>query len=309
MSKPLILKAATLPDATVAALKTHFAVVDLPVDHAAATAMLATHGARIRGIALRKTRVDKALLDALPALEIIASYSAGLDNVDLPAARARGITVTNTSAVLAEDVADAALGLALAVTRDLVQADRFMRAGHWPAQAAYPLARSLGRMRVGIVGMGTIGQALARRLRSLGSAVAYTGPRPKEVPYDYFPDLIEMAGVCDMLVLTCALTRDTHHMVNAEVLEALGGRGFLVNVARGSVVDEAALIATLASGGIAGAALDVFETEPHVPQALLDNPRVVMTPHIGSGTEETRQAMADHMLNSLRRHFAVPVEG
>lgn len=303
-ARPVVLKAAKLPDRTVRELHDLFEVLDLPETGAAG--FLAERGAEVRGVALRKTIVDRAFLEALPALEIVASYSAGLENVDLEAAKARGVLVTNTSHILAEDVANTAMALALAVTRDIVNADAFVRAGKWPMQPGYPLARSLTRMTVGIVGFGAIGSATARRMQALGARVAYSGPRRKPVDLPYHADVRALAAASDMLILTCPLTPETRGLVTAEVLEALGPRGFLVNVARGPVADEAALIAALARGAIAGAALDVFATEPHVPAPLIADPRVVLTPHIGSGTEETRQAMADNVVDELAKKLGVP---
>jgi lactate dehydrogenase-like 2-hydroxyacid dehydrogenase len=305
--RPVVLKAAKLPDGTVAELRRLFALRELPADRAEATAFLARHGAGVRGVALRKTIVDAAFLDALPDLEVIASYSAGLDNVDLAAVRARGITITNTSHILVEDVANLATGLAIALTRDLVAADAFVRGGRWPDQPQYRLTRSLARMTVGIVGFGTIGAATARRLEALGARVAYTGPSPKPVAHDYHADVLSLAAASDLLVLTCPLNDATRGLVTAEVLAALGPRGYLVNVARGPVVDEDALVDALARDAIAGAALDVFVREPDVPRALRDDPRVILTPHIGSGTEETRQAMADNVVDELAARLGVPV--
>lgn len=303
MDKPKLLLAAELPEPTCAELRHLFDVVELPKDAAAQPAFLAEHGAAIRGMALRKTTVDAALLDALPALEIISSYSAGLDNVDLPAVKARGIVLENTSQVLADDVANTAIALALALTRDLVNADAFVRSGQWPQRGAYPLGRSLSRMRVGIVGLGAIGSAIARRLAAFGSTVAYFGPTRKPVDLPYHADIVGLAEHSDLLILACPLSPATHHLVDARVLAALGPQGLLVNVARGPVVDEQALIAALAAGRIAGAALDVFEHEPEVPTALLADRRLVLTPHIGSATEEARGAMADHVVAALARHF------
>lgn len=303
IDKPIVLKAAELPDWATEALHARFTVLEFPKDAADAAAFLRTHGAGVRGMALRKTKVDAALLDALPALEIISSYSAGLDNVDVPAVKARGIVLENTSRVLAEDVANTALGLALAVTRDLVNADAFVRSGKWPAHGQYPLGRSISRMRIGIVGFGTIGSAIARRLAAFGSQVAYFGPNAKPVDLRYFDDVVRLAAESDMLILTCPLTPATHHLVNAQVLEALGPQGYLVNIARGPVVDEKSLIAALAADRIAGAALDVFEHEPDVPPELVGDARVVLTPHIGSATEETRRAMGQNVVDTLARHF------
>jgi lactate dehydrogenase-like 2-hydroxyacid dehydrogenase len=305
MAKPIILNAAELPDWTHAELNALFTVLDLPKAHGEAAAFLAKHGRDIRGIALRKTRIDAAFLDALPSLEIISSYSAGLDNVDLNAVKTRGVKIENTSHILAEDVANAAVGLALAITRDFVNADTFVREGRWPQQLQYPLGRSISRMKIGIVGLGTIGSAIAKRLHAFGSALAYFGPSRKAVDLPYYDDVERLARDSDMLILTCPLSKATHHLVNAAVLEALGPRGFVVNIARGPVVDEAALIDALAASKIAGAALDVFEEEPSVPQALIDDKRVVLTPHIGSGTEETRQAMAQNVVDALAKHFGV----
>ncbi len=301
--KPCILRAAQLPEGTVQELHERFTVLDLPADKSTIPDFLAAHGSRIRGMALRKTLVDAAFLDALPHLEIISSYSAGLENLDVEHALAKGIKVTNTSHILAEDVANTATALTLAVTRDLINADAFVRQGGWLKRPIYPFTRSITCMSVGIVGLGAIGSAAARRLEALGARVVYSGPRPKDTHLPYYADVTQMAKDCDLLLLCCPLSPQTHHLVNAEVLAALGPRGFLVNVSRGSIVDEQALIAALAANGIAGAALDVFENEPHVPQALIDDLRVVLTPHLGSGTEETRQAMTDNVVDELCAHL------
>ncbi|SAK77931.1 D-isomer specific 2-hydroxyacid dehydrogenase [Caballeronia hypogeia] len=305
MTKPIILNAAELPEWTHAELNAFFSVLDLPREPAAASAFLKEHGGKIRGIALRKTKIDAAFLDMLPALEIISSYSAGLDNVDVEATRARGIRIENTSHILAEDVANAAVGLALAVTRDFVNADAYVRSGQWPVQGHYRLGRSISRMKVGVVGLGTIGSAIAKRLRAFGSELAYFGPSRKSVDIPYYDDVGRLARDCDMLILTCPLTSATHHLIDASVIEALGPDGFIVNIARGPVIDEQALIAALASDKLAGAALDVFEHEPAVPEALIRDRRLILTPHIGSGTEETRRAMAENVVDALAKHFGI----
>ena len=305
MTKPIVLDAAALEKRTQAELDSLFTMLALPKDPAERKAFLAQHGASIRGMALRKTKIDAELIAALPALEIIASYSAGLDNLDVGAAKARGIRIENASRVLAEDVANTAIGLALAVTRDLIQSDAYVRAGKWATQGDMPLKRSLTRMKVGIVGLGAIGSAIVKRLQAIGSQIAWHGPNRKAVDLPYYDDVTSLAKDCDMLILTCPLSPQTHHLVNASVLDALGPRGFLVNIARGPVVDEAALIAALADKRIAGAALDVFEHEPQVPEALIRDPRVVLAPHIGSATEETRAAMADNVVDMLAQHFGI----
>ena len=305
MNRPTVLKAAELPEVTVAELEARFVVLHLPRDKAEIPGFLAAHGHKVQGMALRKTVVDRTFLDALPALEIIASYSAGLDNVDVETVRARGIEIRNSSHILARDVANTAMALLLAVTRDIVRANAFLRDGHWSDGNIYPLGRSIVGMNVGVLGFGAIGSAVATRLQALGAQVSYSGPRPKPVDLPYHPTALALAKACDALILTCPLTDQTRHLVDAEVLKALGSRGYLVNISRGPVVDEAALVEALAEGRIAGAGLDVFEFEPDVPAALLNDPRLVLTPHIGSGTEETRQAMADNVVNALATHFGL----
>jgi len=296
--KPAILRAAKLPDSNGPELDAAFDVHALPDDAAAATALLAAHGPAIRGIAVRKTIIDRALIDLLPALEIIASYSAGTENIDVAYAQTRGIEVTNTSHILAEEVANMALAVVLTLTRDIFNADRFVRAGRW-ASEGYPLTRSLNGMKVGIAGFGHIGSAIARRLDVVGARVHYCGPNRKPVAYPYHPDVLALAEEVEVLIVTCPLTPQTRGLIDARVLTALGPEGYLVNIARGPIVDEAALLAVLAVDGLAGAALDVFNSEPKVPAALLGDHRVILTPHIASGTERTRQLMGDAMVDAL----------
>ncbi|TPE46899.1 2-hydroxyacid dehydrogenase [Amaricoccus solimangrovi] len=304
-AKPVVLNAAKLPDRTMEELDSAFELLRLPPEKEAAEALLRARGGEVRGMTLRKTIVDRAMLDALPALEIIASYSAGLENLDTAETAARGITVTNSSHILARDVANLATGLVLALTRDIPNADAFVRAGAWPGQPQYRLTRSVTAMTIGVLGLGAIGSALAERLAALGASVVYGGPRPKPVDLRYYADLREMAAASDLLVVTCPLLPETRGAISAEVLEALGPRGYLVNISRGRIVDEAALIDALARDAIAGAALDVFEREPEVPAALIEDRRVILTPHIGSGTEETRQAMADNVVDQLTAKLGV----
>ena len=207
-------------------------------------------------------------------------------------------------ACLNDDVADLALALMLAWARQVARADRFVRAGQWPT-GPLPLGRKVSGARLGIVGMGRIGQAIAQRAAAFGMSIAYTARTAKAgLPYRYLPTAAALAGQSDFLVVITPGGADTRKLIDAEVLAALGSQGCVVNVARGSVIDEAALIAALHAGTIAGAALDVFESEPHVPQALREMDNVVLTPHIGSATRQTRQAMADLTLANLRAHFA-----
>ncbi|MCV3739195.1 2-hydroxyacid dehydrogenase [Rhizobium sp. TRM96647] len=299
-----ILQAAHLPEKTERELQETFDIIRLPQDHDEGMRLLAEHGAKIRGVAVRHAHIDKAMLDTMPALEIISSYSAGLDGIDVEAARARGIEVHNTSKILAEDVADLAVALAVSVTRGTVRGHDFVRDGRWEQGGAFPLGRSLRSLKTGIIGLGHIGSAIARRLQVMGATVAYQGPRRKPVDLAYFETALELAAWADLLVVTCPATPETIGLVDRDVLDALGPDGFLVNIARGTIVDEAALVASLSRDGIAGAGLDVFDKEPHVPEALKNDPRVVLSPHMGSGTRETRQQMGDRMVEALLEHFA-----
>lgn len=263
---------------------------------------------QIRAIAASgESKVSAELIARLPALEMISVMGVGYDGVDVQAAKARGIPVTHTPNVLNDDVADLAIGLALCAARQLPQADRYVRDGAWAAKGPMPLACKLSGGRMGIVGMGRIGQAIATRALAFGMSVAYTARSAKPVPYRYLPDAKALAAESDVLVVITPGGAATRKLINAEVLAALGkgrGEGILVNVARGSVVDEAALIDALERGVIAGAGLDVFEDEPNVPERLRAIPHVVLAPHVGSATAATRQAMADLAHGNLQAHFA-----
>ncbi len=260
---------------------------------------------QITGIACGgESRVSAELIAQLPALKMISVMGVGYDGVDVAAAKARGLMVTHTPNVLNDDVADLAIGLMLNAARQLPAADRYVRAGQW-AQGAMPLARKMSGARLGLVGMGRIGQAIATRALAFNMSVAYTSRTAKaNLPYRFFDSAKVLAAQSDFLVIITPGGAATRKMINAEVLAALGANGILVNVARGSVVDEAALIDALQRGVIAGAGLDVFEDEPRVPQALCDMPHVVLAPHVGSGTNATRQAMADLATDNLRLFFA-----
>ena len=276
--------------------------------HELDTAALARLAPQLRGIAASgESKVSAALIAQLPALEIISVMGVGYDGVDVAAAKARGVMVTHTPDVLNDDVADLAIGLMLSAARQLPAADRYVRDGLWP-KGAMPLARKMSGARLGIVGMGRIGQAIAHRALAFGMSVAYTARSAKpELPYRYLPTAKALAAEVDFLVLITPGGAATRKLIDAEVLQALGkgkGEGILVNVARGSVVDEAALIDALERGVIAGAGLDVFEAEPQVPERLRAIPHAVFTPHVGSATQATRQAMADLAFNNLKAHFA-----
>jgi lactate dehydrogenase-like 2-hydroxyacid dehydrogenase len=273
--------------------------------HETDPAAFAQAAPRIRAIAASgESRVGEALLSQLPALEIISVMGVGYDGIDVAAAKARGVTVTHTPGVLNDDVADLAIALMLAWARQIPRADRFVRAGQWPA-GPLPLGRKVSGARMGIVGMGRIGQAIAHRAAAFGMSIAYTARSAKpELPLRYLPSAAALAAESDFLVLITPGGAATRKLIDADVLAALGPKGCVVNVARGSVIDEAALIAALQAGTIAGAALDVFESEPNVPQALREMDNVVLAPHIGSATGQTRQAMADLALANLNAHFA-----
>jgi len=269
------------------------------LDAAAQAQWLREHAPAVRAvITAGNVGCSTTLMTALPALGLIAINGVGVDKVDLNLARSRGVRVSTTPGTLTEDVADLAVGLVIGLLRGIADADRYLRAGDWAGKGDWPLARKVSGRRFGIVGLGSIGSAIAARLSPFGP-VAYTGPHRKDAPYAFHADLLSLAGASDVLVLACPATAATRHLVDAVVIDALGPSGYLVNVARGSVVDEAALIVALEAGRIAGAALDVFENEPQVPAALRANPRTLLTPHMASATHETRVQMADLVLANL----------
>ena len=255
---------------------------------------------RIRAIAAGgESKVGAALIAQLPKLEIISVMGVGYDGIDVAAAKAQGVVVTHTPNVLNDDVADLAIALMLAWARQLPKADRFVRAGDW-SKGALPLGRKMSGARIGIVGMGRIGQAIAHRAAAFGMSIGYTARSAKtNLPYAFHADALELAASSDYLVAITPGGAGTRKLIDAEVMKALGPQGCIVNVARGSVVDETALIAALKDGTIAGAALDVFESEPNVPQALREMDNVVLTPHIGSATTETRRAMGKLAFDNL----------
>jgi lactate dehydrogenase-like 2-hydroxyacid dehydrogenase len=262
---------------------------------------------KIRGMAVtyNTVRGDKATLAKFPKLEIVASFGVGYDHVDAAYAAERNVMVTNTPDVLTEEVADIALGLLICTLREFVKADRYLRSGLWTTQQ-YPLSvGSLRDRKVGMVGMGRIGQAIGRRLEACRVPVVYHSRKPAEgVSYQYYPDLIEMAKAVDTLVLIVPGGPSTAKMVDAEVMKALGPRGVIINVARGSVVDEQALIAALKNGTILSAGLDVFANEPNVPDELKAMQNVVLLPHIGSASVVTRNAMDQLVVDNLKAWFA-----
>jgi lactate dehydrogenase-like 2-hydroxyacid dehydrogenase len=262
-------------------------------------------GPGIRGAAVAggHPRIDGAWMDTLPDLEVIASLGVGYDHVDAKEAARRGVVVTHTPDVLTGEVADLALCLLLSTIRQIPQADRYLRAGHW-LKGAMPLTTTLRERKVGILGLGRIGKAIAKRLDACDVTVEYHGRKSQEgVPYRYHPTLLGLARDCDVLLVVASGGAETHHMVNAEVLKALGPDGILINVGRGTVVDEAALVEALQNKTILSAGLDVFENEPHVPPALIAMDHVVLLPHVGSASVYTRKAMAQLVVDNLLSWF------
>jgi lactate dehydrogenase-like 2-hydroxyacid dehydrogenase len=260
---------------------------------------------RVRGVAVTGlVPADGAVLRRFPKLEMVASFGVGYDHIDVGYAAERGIVVTNTPDVLTEEVADVAMGLLIATVREFIKADRYVRCGLWNAQG-YPLSvGSLRDRKVGMVGMGRIGQAIGRRLEASLVPVVYHSRSPAEgVSYKHYPNLLEMAKAVDTMIVIVPGGASTLRMINAEVLNALGPRGILINVARGSVVDEPALVAALKSGAILAAGLDVFASEPHVPEELRAMQNVVLLPHIGSASVVTRNAMDQLVVDNLRQWF------
>lgn len=301
--KPQILLAAKVPPFLVDGLAQRYTVHDMLAQPD--PAFVDRIAPEVRAVVANgESTITDAFLARLPALELVSVFGVGYDGVDAEAARRRGIAVTNTPDVLTDDVADMAMALLLAVARKLPQADRFVRDGQW-GKAGFPFTRKVSGARLGIVGLGRIGQAIAQRARGFGMRIAYTARSPKaDVGYPYYPTPRALAEAVDMLVVSTVGGAATRGLIDAATLEALGPKGILINIARGSVVDESALVDALMAGKIAGAGLDVFASEPHVPPALAGMDNVVLTPHMASGTLETRTAMADLVLDNLDAHFA-----
>ncbi|WP_038210988.1 2-hydroxyacid dehydrogenase [Xenophilus azovorans] len=268
-------------------------------------AYLATHAAGVSGIITHTHGLDttRALIGLLPRLEIVVNLGSGSESVDIAAVRERGIRFLNGAGANAPDVAELAISLMLAAGRNLVAGDRHVRAGRWPIERA-PITRRVSGKRLGILGFGEIGRAIARRAAAFDMEIAYFARRPAEgVAWRYMPDLLELARWADFLVAALPGGAETHHIVDEHVLDALGPQGMLVNVGRGTVVDEAALVRALQQGRIAGAGLDVFEHEPHVPQALIESDKVVLQAHHGGSTFEAYQAVANRAAANLHAHF------
>jgi len=268
-------------------------------------AFLAREGARFVGVATSaRWGADAKTIAALPKLRVIANFGVGYDTIDIEAAKRAGVTVSNTPDVLTDCVADLAIGLLIDVARGLSAAERFVRRGDW-LKAQFPLQTKVSGKRLGILGLGRIGRAIARRADGFDMQIRYHNRKPVEgVAYEYAASLVDLARWADFLVIAAAGGAVTRNLVSTEVIDALGPKGFVINVARGTVIDEPALVRALGEKRIAGAALDVFVDEPNIPAGLMELDNVVLLPHIASATLETRQAMGDLVMENLRSYFS-----
>ncbi|CAN6456489.1 unnamed protein product [Victoria cruziana] len=265
---------------------------------------LSLHAPSIRAVVGNAAAGASAeLIDALPNLEIVASCSVGLDKVDLRKCRERGIKVTNTPHVLTADAADLAIGLMICTLRHICASDRYVRKGLWKGFGNYKLTTKFSGKTIGIVGLGRIGLAIARRAEAFDCPISYfSRSRKADVKYKYYSNVIDLAANCEILVLACPLTEETRHIANRAVLDALGPKGVLINIGRGPLVDEAELVKALLENRVGGAGLDVFENEPVVPEELFELDNVVLLPHVGTATVETRKDMADLVIKNLEAH-------
>ena len=303
MSAPDVIVTAPLPPFLYDPLKRDFRTHDYYLS-AEKPALLASESPRIRGLVQGGgTVTPTTLLDALPALEIISVFGVGYDGVPVDYCKERGLKVTNTPDVLTDDVADVAVALIMMTGRGFVRLNRFAMAREWTKRGP-ELTTKLGGRTVGILGLGRIGKAIAERVSAMGMKVAYTGRKPQDVAYRFVAGLKELAAESDFLVVACPGGAATKNIVDANVLAALGKKGTIINIARGSIIDEPALVTALSAGTIKGAGLDVFANEPNIPEALFALESVVLLPHVGSATRETRQAMGDLCKANLDAWFA-----
>jgi lactate dehydrogenase-like 2-hydroxyacid dehydrogenase len=304
-SRP-VLQVGPLNQSLAQTLQDDYAAYVLPDEAVERDAFLSSHGPEITAVVTSgRTGVDATLMSALPNLGAVVNFGVGYDTTDVDAAAARGVAVSNTPDVLTDCVADTAVGLMIDVMRKFSASDRYVRAGRWPVEGMYPLTHQVSNTKVGIIGLGRIGGAIAKRLSAFGCAISYHNRhRVADSPYDYVSSPEELARRVDVLVVAAAGGSATRKLVSRNVIDVLGPDGYLVNIARGSVVDEDALVEALSTGGLAGAGLDVFADEPNVPEALLSMDNVVLLPHVGSGTVETRAAMEALTLRNLDSFLA-----
>jgi lactate dehydrogenase-like 2-hydroxyacid dehydrogenase len=301
---PTVLMIGSYPASDMATLERDYDLIKL-WEHADPDSVLAARGKQVRAIATRgDLGATAAIINRLPNLELIGCYGVGTDAIDRTATRPRGIKIANTPDVLTEDVADLALALMLGVARHIGWGDAFVRDGSW-AKASFPLGTRMHGKRLGIIGLGRIGKAIARRAEAFDMSVAYFGrKRQDDVDYNYHASLVDLAEQSDFLMTIVPGGAETANIVNADVLKALGPEGYFINVARGSVVDEQALLAALEAKTIKGAALDVFWNEPNIDERFMKLGNVLLHPHGGSATAETRAAMGQLVLDNLAAHFA-----
>ena len=298
-----LLQVSVLPPFLMRRLEQEYTIHDF-IEPADPDALLKEVGPKIRGILAGGMKGPNAnLINRLPNLEIISSFSVGFDATDVVAAQAKGVIVTHTPEVLTGDVADLAMTFILMAPRRIGESERFLRKGKW-LQGRMDLGTTVRGKRLGILGLGRIGKAVARRAEVFGLHIGYFDIKPMgDLPYRSYATLMDLAKASDILLVACEGGEANRSVVSAEVIEAIGPEGFLVNTARGPIVDQAALVAALRNGKLAGAALDVFDGEPQVPAELMAMENVVLTPHIASSTHETRRAMGDLVYDNLRAHF------
>lgn len=305
-SESTVLQVGPLKPSLAETLRTEYGAAVLPEDATDRARFLTDGAARVTAVVTSgRTGVDADLMAALPNLGAVINFGVGYDTTDVDAASAHGIGVSNTPDVLTDCVADTAVGLMIDVMRRFSAADRFVRAGRWPAEGNFPLTRQMSNSSVGVIGLGRIGGAIAKRLNAFGCTISYHNRREvADSPYRYVGSPVDLARDVDVLVVAAAGGSGTRQLVDADVIEALGPRGYLINIARGSVVDEPALVDALVHGRLAGAGLDVFADEPDVPAALFELDNVVLLPHVGSGTVETRAEMEALTLRNLDEFLA-----
>ncbi|MEM9343523.1 MAG: 2-hydroxyacid dehydrogenase [Pseudomonadota bacterium] len=304
MEKPQVLVIGPITDRMRDRLDSAFDVTEL-FEQSDQDAFLREHGGDFVAVSTDgHYGLNPAPVEHLPNLKVVSSYGVGYDGINAVGLAERGVLVAHTPDVLNDEVADTAILLWLAASKGLVAADGWARSGKWEAEGGFPLMRSVQGRRVGILGMGRIGQTIARRAEAFGAEVLYTARAEKDLPYRFCATPVELAREAEVLIVITPGGAGTRHLVNREVMDALGPEGLLVNVARGSVVDEAALVEALQDGRLGGAALDVFEAEPKIPDALKAMDHVVLAPHIGSATVETRAAMGDLTVDNLLQFLA-----
>ncbi len=302
--KKTLLVLHSLLSAEMEQLESHFSLIRLYKEPDPEAAIRENKDNIVGIISNHTTPVKKPLIEVLPNLEIISNFAVGVDNIDLKLAADRGIAVTYTPDVLSDETADTGMALLLAVAKRVVEGDMFVRVGRWRQGGRFPLGSSLKNKTIGIVGLGRIGKSVARKAAAFDMTVLYQGRNEQpDQPYEYVADLMEIATRSDYLMLTCPGGAATQNIINLDILQALGSKGFLINIARGSVVNEEDLLIALSNKNIAGAGLDVYSSEPDVPEALMKMDNVVLLPHIGSATFETRTMMGQLVVKNILAYF------